>query len=83
MSKNKKKKNKYLHIVDDNLNNNLNDEKEIKDLFVNANTPLSAAKKIWRVNKDLDIIWIKDVNTNEIYHFSPSTWTDNKGKKFK
>ena len=62
MSKNKKKKNKYLHIVDDNLNN----EKEIKDLFVNANTPLSAAKKIWRVNKDLDIIWIKDVNTNDI-----------------
>ena len=79
MSKNKKKKNKYLHIVDDNLNN----EKEIKDFFVNANTPLSAAKKIWRVNKDLDIIWIKDFNSNEIYHFSPSTWTDNKGKKFK
>tara|TARA_B110000967_G_C18807913_1_gene522008 strand:- start:206 stop:436 length:231 start_codon:yes stop_codon:yes gene_type:complete len=76
MPKNNKKKNRYLHIVDDDLN-------EIKDFFVNANTPLSAAKKIWRVNKDLDIIWIKDVNTNDIYHFSPSTWTDNKGKKFK
>ena len=73
---NNKKKNKYLHIKSNDV------DKNQVDYFVNAKTPLVAAKKIWRVNKDLDIIYIKDINTYEIFYFSSSTWTNNNGDKF-
>ena len=76
MTKNKKKNNRYLHV------NNI-DDSDIKDFFVNANTPLSAAKKIWRINKDLEIVCVKDINTDDIFKYSPASWTNNKGNKFK
>jgi len=83
-SKKNKKKNKYLHIIYNSklIGNNIEDDDIQKDYFVNANTPLAAAKKIWRVNKDLDVIYIKDINTDEIYHFLSSSWTNLNGDKF-
>ena len=85
--KNKKSnKTKYLHIksiiksIGDN-NDNIEDKSEV-DYFVNAKTPLAAAKKIWRVNKDLEIVYVQDVNTDEIFYFTSSTWTNNNGDKF-
>jgi hypothetical protein len=88
MTKNSKKnkknnKTKYLHIKYDikSIGENNEDKNQI-DYFVNAKTPLAAAKKIWRANKDLDIIYIKDINTDEIFYFSSVTWTNNNGDKF-
>ena len=46
------------------------DNKFIKtDIFVKAKEPLSAAKKLFRLNKTLENIYVLEENTNKIYHY--------------
>ena len=62
------------------------DEDDEREIIVNAKTPLAAAKKFWRMYKDLDIVYLRNKFTKEEYKFLASIWMarNNTGKrKFK
>ena len=45
-----------------------------RDIIVNAKTPLAAAKKIWRMEKHLSVIEVRNVMTCEEHYFQASEW---------
>ena len=62
------------------------DEDDQREIVVNAKTPLAAAKKLWRMYKDLDLVYLRNKITKEEYKFCASIWMarNNTGKrKFK
>lgn len=45
-----------------------------RGITVNAKTPLAAAKKIWRMEKHLSVIEIRNVMSREEHYFQASEW---------
>lgn len=70
--------NRYIHVRYENGVNITDDTKVYK-----CKTPLKAAKKIWRIFKSLQIIYVRDINTQELFKFESKQWKNiyNKFKK--
>ena len=45
-----------------------------REINVNANSPLAAAKKIWRMEKHLNLVNLQDIGSGDEYQFHVSQW---------